>query len=239
MKESWDFYTCDIDDAPASIFLNMGLEESCPVASHPICATFQFDILNPTEDGFNTSEEAAKLFEIEDAIVPVVTKDGTWIFVGRTTTQGARELFFYGPSLDIWEDICEPIMDQFEEYGFSCSEQEDPQWELYQEFLLPQEWDRELMKNRKVCQQLQSQGDLLTKPRAIDHWIDIPEDSKLKFQEFAQENGFTIVDSESSIHLTKVESPDLYEISETTFTLSQQAKELGGSYDGWGCSVEK
>lgn len=35
MSEEWDFYFCQVDDKPASIFVDLGIREQVPIAALP------------------------------------------------------------------------------------------------------------------------------------------------------------------------------------------------------------
>ncbi|WP_339940241.1 DUF695 domain-containing protein, partial [Undibacterium luofuense] len=57
MQEQWDFYFCRVDDAPASIYLNLALAQTAPLEECAVMAWVSLEMRAPREDGFSSAEE--------------------------------------------------------------------------------------------------------------------------------------------------------------------------------------
>jgi hypothetical protein len=135
-------------------------------------------------------------------------------------------------------------MGGFPDYRFHVEIKDDPQWTLYRELLYPPLDDLQRILNRRVCDQLQKNGDELLKPRVIDHCAYFCETSaQEEFIEYIQEEGFELrVDNFwSGAHgrcRVEFSRPDIpKQIDAVTIPLFHKVQELSGEYDGWGCKV--
>src|SRR5262245_27922136 len=158
MTENWDFFLCRVDDKPASIFVNLGLADEAPIEGLPCMAYVTVWMKAPDPDGFPSREEAATLASIEDALTANLSHDGTAMFVGRSTSGGQRDFFFYIAQPAGWEDRVKQATRSFQAYDFGAGARDEPNWQTYFEFLYPSESDRLRIENRRVCHTLEQNG---------------------------------------------------------------------------------
>ncbi|MEC8579510.1 MAG: ribonuclease E inhibitor RraB [Pseudomonadota bacterium] len=98
--------------------------------------------------------------------------------------------------------------------------------------------------NRSVFLLLEEHGDNLEVPREIDHnFIFKNREDAEQLTKTLEEKGFKVSTStrgffKKSYDLLaqRVDAPR--QLDPITFELKQLADELGGEYDGWGCSVQ-
>jgi uncharacterized protein (TIGR01619 family) len=242
LSEDWDFYLCRVDDQPASIFVDLGIAEKAPLATYPVMAYVRLNMRDPREDGLSGRAEFDTLVAIEDQIVPQLTLGEDALFVGRNTSNGCRDFYFYRKSLDGWDERVVAAMAAFGDYRYEIGVRSDPEWRTYQEFLFPSDYSFQSIQNRRVCDALQREGDRLSDSREIDHWAYFPtEDGRSAFVAEAEKLGFalrTMIEGEREqdrygAQVFRPDVPGHEAIDEITWPLYEAAKRLGGAYDGW------
>ncbi|OWQ45505.1 hypothetical protein CDL60_19925 [Roseateles noduli] len=247
MTDDWDFYSSRVDGKPASFYVDLGAEAFAPLEELPHMAYLRLRMREPRDDGLSSQTEFDQLIVIEDALTEALCDEHT-AFVGRNTSDGCRDFYFYVSAPDTWGARTESAMKSFGDYEFQTGTREDPEWSSYTGFLLPGPWDRERIQNRRVCEQLEENGDALTVPREIDHWAYFSDAaSAAAFIDEIRPLGFQLkeaprLDEERdaiSVNVSRVDVPSMQAIDEVTHPLFEAAQRHGGEYDGWGCSVER
>ncbi len=250
MSDAWDFYFANVNDVIASLFVDLGIRDSVPDPERPWLLWAWVYFRQPRDDGLSSSEEAPTLNEIEDALTNEVTKTTQAELVGRITTAGRREFYFYGPQPDHFEKAVASALKRFQDYEFDMGTKEDADWSQYLNVLFPSPEDHQRIKNLHVIEQLEKHGDALKKPRLVNHWayFESPQDRN-KFTAKAVSAGFKVAaqsESENSeaerpfgVNLARVDRVDWDSINEATLLLFRLAQEVNGDYDGWETSVEK
>lgn len=243
MSDDWDVYFTHVDDKPASILLDLGIAPEAPIPGLSVMAYVTIDFLDPDENGMSKQAEHDRLVAVEDALVPALTHE-TCIFVGRCTTGGQRDFFFYMDNAKDVEERVESVMERFEEYSWDMGLVEEPGWDTYFEFLYPDEQGMDTIWNNRVRRNLAAEGDDLSARREIDHVIQFATEADLlAFKPEAEQEGFTVsvqdkrVDAEKpyEVLVRRADIPD--DIDDVTWPLRELAGAHGGVYDGWGCPV--
>jgi len=244
MAADWDFYALLVDDEPASIFVDLGLKAVAPIRTLPNMAYLRVRMNASRPDGLSSQEEFDALIVIEDALTAELSDRTTCLYVGRSTSSGNRDFFFYVSDISVFEVKASAFMKDYSTYQFQTGGRFDPDWSAYRSFLYPSARDLQRIKNRHVCEALESHGDDLSRPREIDHYCYLPSSAAAsELASFATSNGFTVKDihepheknSMFDVHLVHLARPK--EIDEPVLILFDACLKLGGEYDGWGCSV--
>ncbi|ANH67134.1 DUF695 domain-containing protein [Mitsuaria sp. 7] len=245
MTDDWDFYSALVDDKPASIYVDLGAEALAPVAALSHMAYLRLRMRQPRDDGLSSQAEFDQLIVIEDALEAALCDDLT-AYVGRNTSDGCRDFYFYVSAPDTWTERVAATMKSFPDYEFQEGVREDREWSSYRNFLQPSPWDHERIQNRRVCEQLEHNGDKLTAPREIDHLAWLPNAaSATAFIDELRPLGYQLKhepthDDERDairVHLARVDVPSMREIDEVIQPVYDAAQRHGGEYDGWGCTV--
>jgi uncharacterized protein (TIGR01619 family) len=249
MSDNWDCYFCTVDDRPASISVDLGLAGNAPVAPLFHVACVRVPMRNPREDGLSSADEARVLWQIEDALQTQGHSDDLLgLFVGRTTSAGSRDLYFYVSSPDVWISRAKQIAPRFSTYNLKIETWEDRSWKTYFDFLMPNEEQRQRIENRRVCERLEQHGDPLLQAREIDHWIYFRERRhRDEFEANALARGYQVRacsdpserDTRYGIQIYRVDVPSYDLIDSITIPLFQLAHECDGEYDGWETAVLK
>jgi len=245
--EQWEFYYCQVDDAPASIFLNLGYQEARPAGLDTLYFA-GLEILEPGDYGLGVDSENTLLCELEDRISDATAKAGL-CFVGRLRNDGDWQLTFYGPAGN--EEELEQIVVRAlgeSERGYRVGSQADADWEYYEEFLLPDAERWQWIMNRRVVQSLADAGDDHETSRPVDHFVRFADaahrDAFLaaaKARGFSGKAGPTKDDAELpyTAALVRSDPVELEHIHEVVMDLIDLAEEHGGDYDGWGAPIAK
>lgn len=248
-SEEWDFYLCRIDDKPASIYLDLGLNEIAAQGDRANLFWVSVQMNNPREDGLSSDTESKKLWEIEDLIVGLITSKHDAIYAGRLTNDGKRDFYFYFEKEQLLDKSISEIMVRFPEYSYDYGIKENDNWESYLSFLYPSPRELQSILNRRVLEQLQKHGDDLTKSRIVDHWIYFKSDiDRTLFEKEIIQRNFTIktkdFDKQYSeypfkLQISREDKVGWDEIDEYTIELWELANQFNGDYDGWECPILK
>ena len=250
MSDEWDFYFARVNDAVASIFVDLGLKADAPNEKRPWLLWVWVEMQSPRPDGLSSGEEAPKLYEIEESLNSMISPVCGAQLVGRITGSKRREYYFYGEEPGELEMATERAMKPFESYGFQTGSAFQPEWEQYLGLLYPSATNLQRMMNRRVLDALAQQGDVHEQPRKVDHWLEFPSTaaraaarSTLEAIEFAIEGEYEAEEPEAalphSLVVSRVDSVDTHTINGITLELARLAGEHGGSYDGWECPVTR
>ena len=248
MSDNWGMYFTDVDDAPAEMLVDLGAALTAPDPARPVLLWMSLQMKSPDDDGFAGDEEEPRLVEIEDSFIDGVELTTGGILVGRITTCGQRQLYFYAKSSEGFEDSVDEAMQAFGEYEYEIGEQVDEEWNHYTAVLYPAPDEMQEILNERVIEQLSESGDLLTPSRMVDHKAHFAtEEDRAAFASAAQVVGFKKLSEESNneggdslpfgITLQRKHAADWETIHEMTFTLFDLADEHNGLYAGWDSPV--
>ena len=140
-EPSFDLYFTDLDDSPYSFVLDLAAGEHAPVASHPVRAQLRVAMKDPYENGLRSSEEAAALHALEDALDERLAAELDGIYVGRYVGEGFTTFAFYMPAeLADAVDRIGTAAGDVAPYELMIGVKSDPDWELYTAYLYPDEY---------------------------------------------------------------------------------------------------
>ncbi len=250
MSDNWEMYFTNVDEAPAAMLVDMGAAASAPDPERPVLLWMWLHLKSPNEEGFATDEEEPQLVEIEDAFIDAVELTGDAILVGRITTSGRREFYFYAKSAEGFEDSIAESMQAFEEYEYETGEQEDEEWNHYLNVLYPEPENMQEIFNMRVIENLSDEGDSLTTVRPVEHHATfVDDDSRARFVAAAAAIGYTKLSDDLSddpeeelkfgVTLQREHAVDWESIDDVTFGLFELASENEGLYAGWSSPVVK
>ena len=94
MTEYRNTYLSFIDEKPAAIVLDMEVSQEIDTEHYKHAFAVRFTLKLPNEDGLHIGSEADELNEVEEAFSESVELK-QYIYVGRITTDGSRDIIFY------------------------------------------------------------------------------------------------------------------------------------------------
>ena len=193
MTEDWNFYQCEVDGDPAFINVDLGQADDAPRADMPNLLLVRMAV--ESADGLPDREEFRRLDEIEDKLLPALLEETGAVHVGTMTTVGRRELFLYGPDVEKFGLVAGRVLSEFPDRVAEWGGEEDADWAVYQEFLLPDGRDYQQIMNRRVIESLAEAGDDSERPRPIEHTLFFPtEEARADFVRAAEGMGFTVAE---------------------------------------------
>lgn len=245
LSDDWDFYPLRKEDAPASVFVDLGLHENAPLEEFEWLGYIRVAMRQPRSDGLASAGEFGALSALEeDACHRILMTEGI-IYVGRNTSRGHRDFFFYCNDEDQFVRAANAAMRRFPEYPCDIGTKPDPEWRTYLDFLYPGPSDMQLIRNRRIGEALEKRGDNLAVARSIDHrsYFDDAHTARA-YASWLLSLGFAIIalergDSASRffVDFARQDRPD--QLDAIALDLFDKAAELGGSYDGWRCEVTR
>jgi regulator of RNase E activity RraB len=241
VTDCWNFYPLLVDSEPASIFVDLGIAESAPLADMPNLIYLRVFMNDPRSDGLSSQEEYATLIALEDSISETVRLSEQAIYVGRNTSSGNRDFYFYARDTS-FEIELNRAMEKWPSYKFETGARFDDEWSTYWNFLYPSPEDFQRIGNRDVIGRLIKKGDRIDVPRKIDHYaVFRTEADRDAFARHIRSSGFRISeetirdDGYFGIEFDKSHQPS--KIDDVTIDLYRAARKNNGDYDGWGCVV--
>jgi uncharacterized protein (TIGR01619 family) len=246
-EEAWDFHFAQVDDAAASIFVDLSLEHAPKPPGADTLYWIDMEMLDPDAHGMGTEAEAAVLNPLSDQIETALSDVGCRM-VGRLRNNSNWQLTFYGPGDR--EALVQAAVSSVHMPGGRRREigaKPDPEWSYYAEFLLPSAERRRWTADAELVDALMSRGDQLATPRQVDHWLYFDDSTNAAlFSAAAAKHGFQPSPdrpqandhiSTVAVGVSRVDAVELERIHEVVMQLSDLAERHGGRYDGWGCEL--
>jgi uncharacterized protein (TIGR01619 family) len=244
--EEWDFYMSNVDGVIGSLFVDLGLINIAPVADKPNVVWISIIMQNPQENGLSSNEESEILYTIEDNIVNSITNQYNAIFTGRLTSDGKHHFYFYFGDMSAYEKTITQIMLEYPNYEFEFGNKEDAEWDAYLNFLYPLPNQYQMIMNDRVIRNLEQHGDNLRKKRMVEHALTFKTEndrdnyiSEIEKENFKVIDTFPTDDGEYFLNVGRVDKVDYESVNDYVLYLWKLAGEYNGSYDGWGCTIEK
>jgi uncharacterized protein (TIGR01619 family) len=242
-NDNWDVYLAEYENGAGSTTFNMDLIENAPNKDFPFVVITGVTYTDCNKDGFPSNNEFAKLYKISEDVIKVISALTKMESAGTFTYQCERLDYIYvQDSNNIREKLTELYQNSFKDYEFYLNIRHDAKWEGYLDFLYPNVENQEQMSNQILVLQLQENGDNLSQPRKIDHWIYFDNaEERDAFEKFVVDDGFQIegkelkesLDKPYSLHISRVDNVDLKSISKVTLELRRKAIQMNAEYDGW------
>lgn len=241
MSDQWDFYLCLVEDAPTSMFVDLGARDAAPDGHRPYLLWVWVTMRHPRNDGLSSSDEAPSLHAIEDTLVPAIETAMEGQFVGRVTGASRREFYFYGAEVEGFSDVVRQALSAFPRYRHESGHQEDSEWRQYFEFLYPPRRQLEQIRNRGVVEALEREGDPLNVTRPVTHWAYFAdEESRRAAAVRLLELGFEVGDSDEAsgerpfgLQFEKSSSVDQASVDAASMQILDVLEGLDAEYDGW------
>ena len=143
-------YKCRIENHPASTWIDLSVAHDVDTSQFPFFHVIRACLNQPSREGFPIQQERDRLWELEDQRVPALYDSGQFVFVGRVTTNGYREFYFYSNS-DTLNDECYQAIDAFSEFEFLVADAvTDLDWTNYFDCIYPDDIDRQYIVFQRV-----------------------------------------------------------------------------------------
>jgi len=249
LSDEWDFYFARIDEAPASIFIDLGIRADVPLEKRPWLLWLWVQLTAAKPDGLASNEEAPQLNAIGEAVDAAVGPTCGAQLVARVTGAGRREFYFYATEPGELQAAAASAMKAFEGYKYEFGSTFQPDWDQYLS-LYPSDTNLERMQNRRLLEVLAREGDVHDLPRKVEHWLYFANDAtRAACRDMLVAIAFAVEDESLSeeegdelpyqLVVSRVDRVDSHTINGITIELARVAREHAGNYDGWDCMVTR
>ena len=248
-QQDWSVYFSNVNSKVGSIVVDLSLKKIAPIKSQPNEVWVSVIMKNPRPDGLSSSEESEILENLGEDLVKAIETKYVVTHTGRITTDGHRDFFFYYADINSYEKTIAEAMLKYPDYKYTFGTKIDKDWNDYLSILYPTPEQYQSIQNGKVILQLQKGGDVLTKERAVEHWIYFKTDGDRKaFISKVEKDGFKVLKEEKvttvndypyQLQITRFDKVDFVSVDSYVLPLWRLAKENNGDYDGWETSIEK
>ena len=249
-SQIWNTYQAKQEKGVSSTNLRMDLIEKAPINGYDFLFYVKIKYRVTKESDFPIGNKLKKLYLIKDAIydkMQSVTDDS--FYIGSFMFDGSRfEYYYVKDASDIERHIDKLFKNKFRGEKYEVFVKSDPAWDLYINFLYPNDEIKNFMSNRDTVIQLKNAGDNVISPRKIEHYATFSTTNEMNlFAEAVEKLAYTIdykkkVKSNEFPHEVKFyrnNSVTLENTMKFTTELINLAKEMNGNYDGWETFVVK
>jgi hypothetical protein len=133
----WQSYLCKINDELASVFVDLAKSAVAPLPTRPKLVWLWIRLNQPRQDGLSSDAEFQSLCDFEDDLEASIEQSGACVYVGRITTKGRREFYFYAEEkFDLNAGIA-GVLAKHSTYAFQKGEKLDASWDHFLQTLLP------------------------------------------------------------------------------------------------------
>lgn len=244
METDWDMYVTIMDEAKALVMIDMAAIQVAPIITYSNLLGIQIAIQHPTEDGFYQDSERDVLFGIEDRIEEVFRTEAHAKHVATITTGGSRMLYFYAEDDTYLAGLVGKIASEYSQYQFNYLLEKDAPWNFYFNVVYPSTLDFQIMKNRRVIQNMANAGADLEEEYEVNHWFFFDNGASrgqakvrlmAKDYEILEDNFYneSVPGTPFGLHILGRHNLTIETLTELTYDFFELAEEFSGIYDGW------
>ena len=238
--ERWAVYPGEVGDGLAMYNIDLGAVEAAPVAKLPLRLDVDFGYPGDGASGMPEATELTGIHVLDEAVRQTL-KANRGSMIGRVLSKGTGRITGYLPEGVTAEQVTLPPVPGLEPVVTLTP---DPGWTRVRDELTPDAWQRNIMDDNQVVQELEAHGDRLSAPRPVEFLAYFPEAAKAEgAAEELRVEGFAVTVERGdeadfvlqAIRRDPVEPPALHE---TTWQVRGIVERHDGLYDGWGCMVQ-
>jgi len=246
--ENWDTYMAEIAKKPASVLVDLALIDKVnPQLPYLLITGPKAKLCQG--NGIPAKSEIDQLEDILNSTSTFITGVTPKALAGTLTYNCERVNYYYiKDTVGLSYAIARMYNHNYKGYQYVYKIKQDPEWNVYREFLYPNEETMTWMENDKIITGLINQGDSLTKARDITFEAFFKtEDDRKAFVVFAHNNAYDVVELN---HITNINTPFQIKISrhdyvkpdmiaEMSAGVKKEVKKYNGKYEGWTSPVIK
>ncbi|PTX62811.1 uncharacterized protein (TIGR01619 family) [Kordia periserrulae] len=245
----WNTYQAKQEKGVSSTNLRMDLVDKAPINGYDFLFYVKIKYRVTKESDFPIGNKLKKLYRIKDSIYSKMQSVSDSKYVGSFMYDGSRfEYYYVKDASDIERHIDKLFRNQFRGERYEVFVKSDPAWDLYVNFLYPNDEILNFMSNRDTVIQLKNAGDDVLAVRPIDHYAVFSSKNDMNlFEEAIKKLAYTVShkkDLEKGTHPYEIKfqrdnSVTLENTLKFTTELIKLTKEFNGTYEGWETYVVK
>ncbi len=161
------------------------------------------------------------------------------LYIGMRVVDGWSEFYFYSKES---KGIEQKVADIFRGSGYSyeISITKDSKWDFYYKELFPTDLEMYMIYSKKIMLQMMAEGDDLSKPREVEHYVSFDTKSqKDRFVKSVESIGFTYKDEvdnkelEHAVAIAKEHALDKDSLEQNIRSLLEFVRKDHGRYELW------
>jgi hypothetical protein len=94
-QEQFSVFQGELDGHPLVAMIDMSLRDCESKASFPWFLSVSIPLINPNKNGLNSDNDASALNAWEDSLETAITAECRFVYIGRVTWNGSREVLYY------------------------------------------------------------------------------------------------------------------------------------------------
>jgi len=134
----WDFYQANVNEKIASIYLDLDAQSDLDAQTYSELCWLFIRLKVDRADGLSHEDEFDALCDYEDRLEEHLEKEEIEM-VGRVTTDGMRQFYFYSSSNFDFENSIKEFVSKLSSYQHQFGTKSDPAWSQYENVLYPGE----------------------------------------------------------------------------------------------------
>jgi len=236
--ERWSIYPSEVGDRLTMYNIDLGAVDAAPVAKLPVRLDVELTYDGDGASGMPRDEELVEIRTLEDAVDKAMRALGG-AYVGRVLTDNTCRMTGYLP-----ESAKAPEIPAGPSLRPRLTLTPDPAWSVVRDELAPDPWQRNVIDDLQVIQQLQAHDDRLDVPREVEFiaYFAEAERAEVAGEELRGDGFATTVEPDDeggfalkAVRRDPVAAPDIHAV---TWLVRETVERHDGEYDGWGCVIQ-
>lgn len=246
---NWDAYLMEIEHKPISVIVDLAFGTSPQAKERPNVIILNLNLYAPKQDGMPPDNQVRILDIMENSLVKELGDKLKSVYTGRYTKEGKRDFYFYTNDTSSYQQYINEVLRNYPLYSWKATAKRDADQGNYYNVLYPTQKELQRIQNRRMVDELHSEGDQLTAPRKVNHFIFFKtEIDRKKYAHTAQDSGFVVEnagkelgvkDRPFSLQVSRVDKIDYKSIDKVSLWLWELALQCSARYDGWETFVVK
>ncbi|WP_101774899.1 TIGR01619 family protein [Pasteurella oralis] len=244
LEQSWQNYRSMVNDKLAIFSINLEILKKFPSETSHKVIQFQFSY-QADENQLPAPEAYQDLMEQVFKVWTQLCALPNTLYAGHVLSAGKAQLYFYCEYVEPFLDVLQQF-DNIEKINI----QDDPNWDIYFDFLLPSPLEMKINATEEVLDLLVQNGRDLADTYLIEHGFHFEDENNMfRFMEHVNlqnmdfismqySNTPVIIDDEIPFYVVKLEqelSLDSADIFKYVEEFENIASQFNGEYVGWEC----
>lgn len=243
---NWADYVVAKEKGMMTVSVDLNFNDNRPAYKNLLIVGMQFrECMN---NGHPKPEALEKLYRFSDDAFAVIDSISKNRLVGIITYQCMGfDVYYVKDTMGLRDELNRILAERHAQKSYHITIQNDRKWQYYYLQLLPNNFDLNQLMDHKLLFDMVLQGDDLSGPREIKHWIYFNREKKrsqltekLKSLKFSMDSLNYVTDQPSpyELQVSRKDSIGPIYIQQLTTMLRILSLTHGGIYDGWSTDLQ-
>ena len=243
LRSQWNQYEAIWEEHPGRMQVNMDIHRIAPLPDRPYLLEYSKQLIDCDDNGFPEYQNDAQIEIDVSKLIQQLEQSRLVVHAGRFYYQCiAKDYIYVSDTTGIGEIVGS-------EFGLRSNSKivQDPDWNIYFDFIYPDAYLKQTMNNRLVIDALLLEEFDFSKKHLLTHFAAFSDQyDRRKYRTFLLELNFKILEESESIEVgdegndpsfmikfTRKDKVNLERLSNITLRLDTRAHSLSGAYLGW------